>query len=522
MMQSQSSTRSSLRRPPSGVLRLAVLCAAVLSDRLPAQEPFPGWDAYVTKAMADWKVPGLAVAVVRNDSVLYAKGYGVQKVGTGVAVNDRSLFEIGSSSKSFTATLVAMLVSDGKMRWDDRLSTFIPWFRLADPVANAELTLRDALTHRSGLSRGELSWFAAGISREEVLRRVRHLKPSSAFRSRWEYQNVMFLAAGEAAGKAAGTSWDDLLQQRIFAPLQMTTSQAVARNPHTIGNFASSHRVARDTVYAIPHANMDDIAPAGSIISNARDMAQWLRFQLGDGMYDGKRLVSSAAFRETHTPQMLMGRGGGVAADSITRFNTYGMGWIVQDYRRQLVWQHGGNTDGMTTAMGMLPDEKFGVVILSNMHGSPLPGVLMSYLFDRQLNAPMRDLSGEALTRVASQRRRADSVSRTQAAQKAASGPPPLALAAYAGPYTDSLYGDAIVSLNEGRLTMQRGEWTAPLEHWGSGTFKWGTLPSAAIVELFVTFDVAPDGKVTSLSFNVGADTTTMVRKAPPRGREGS
>src|SRR5688572_19870128 len=142
-----------------------------------AQEPFPGIDAYITKAMADWKVPGLAVAIVRGDSVIYAKGYGVRKVGTTDAVNDRTLFEIGSSSKSFTATLVAMMVSDGKMRWEDRVAMYLPDLRLQDPVANAELTLRDALSHRSGLSRHDFSWMAAGISREELLRRARFLKP---------------------------------------------------------------------------------------------------------------------------------------------------------------------------------------------------------------------------------------------------------------------------------------------------------------------------------------------------------
>ncbi len=504
------SIRSRIHGRPGLAVAAGLVCGALVSDRSAAQEPFPALDAYVTKAMADWKVPGLSLAIVRNDSVVYAKGYGVRRVGTATPVDDRTLFEIGSSSKSFTATLVAMLVSDGKMRWDDRITTYIPWFRLQDPVASAELTLRDALSHRSGLSRGELTWMAAGISREEVLRRVRFLKPAWPFRSRWGYQNIMFLAAGEAAAKAAGSTWEALISQRIFGPLGMASSIPVLRDTAGISPLATPHFLASDTVRTKSHMNIDDMAPAGSIISSARDMAQWVRFQLGDGSAGGKRLMSNAALRETHLPHMLLGGGGN---DSLSRFGTYGMGWFVEDYRQQLVWQHGGNTDGMTTAMGMLPERKFGVVVLSNMHGSPLPGILMRYLFDRQIGAPVRDLSAEALTRVAAQRRRADSTERAQSAQRLVGARPPLPLSAYAGTYVDSLYGEAVVTLEGERLTMRRGEWTAPLEYWNGSNFRWGTLPSAAITSLFVKFDPTPDGKISSLMFAVGADTAYLNRK---------
>ena len=493
---------------------LALACVSVLTTRSTAQEPFPGLDAYVNKAIADWKVPGLAVAIVRNDSVIYAKGYGVQRTGAITPVNDRTLFEIGSSSKSFTATLVAMMVTDGKMKWDDRLVMYLPNLRVQDPVANAEITVRDALTHRTGLSRGDFAWMATGLSRDEVLRRARFLKPGAPFRSRFIYQNFMFLAAGEAAAKAAGTTWEDAIQQRIFTPLGMTSSLPLTKQPDRVANLATPHLIWRDTVQSKSHMDMDDIAPAGSIISNSRDMAQWLRFQLGDGTFDGKRLVGAAALRETHTPQMLLGQPG----DSITRFNTYGMGWMVQDYRGRLMWQHGGNTDGMTTAMGVLPDQKFGVAVLSNQHGSPLPDLLMRYLFDRALGVPMRDLSAEALARVATQRRRADSTERANASQRA-EGAPPLPLSAYEGTYVDSLYGEAKITLKDGKLVMERGAFSGPLEYWNGGNFRWGRLASGAIPNLFIKFDVTTDGKVNTLAWGVGLDSAYLTRKAPPGGR---
>ena len=493
----------------------ACVCAALVAGHAAAQEPFPGLDAYVTKAMADWKIPGLAIAIVRNDSVLWAKGYGVRKVGTSERVDERTLFEIGSSSKSFTATIVAMLVTDGKVRWDERLATYLPELRLRDPVANAELTFRDALSHRTGLSRHDLSWMSAGNTRADVLRRVRYLEPSFDFRTRYQYQNMMFLAAGEAAGRAAGSTWEDLVQQRIFNALGMASSIPVLRDPARVANLATPHGATGDTVWSKAHMPMDNIAPAGSIVSSARDMAQYVRFQLGDGTFGGKRQVSAAALREIHLPQMLLGGGGGGGGgegDTLTRFTTYGMGWFVQDYRGHLVWQHGGNTDGMTTAMGLLPSQKLGVVVLSNMHGAALPGLLMSYVFDRQLNAPMRDLSAETLTRVANQRRRADSAAKVQMAQKS-TGAPPLPLTAYAGEYADSIYGDASVTLADGRLTMKRGDWSAPLEYWNANYFRWGRLPSATMASLFVKFDVSPDGKVTTLSYGLGSDSAHFGRK---------
>jgi CubicO group peptidase (beta-lactamase class C family) len=471
-----------------------------------AQEPFQGLDTYVNQALATWHVPGISIAIVRNDSVLYTKGYGVRAFGSPATVDDHTLFEIGSSSKAFTATIVAMLVGDGKMRWDAHVSDYLPGFRLYDPYASAELTVRDALTHRSGLARGELVWLGAGISRDEVLRRIRYLKPSWGFRSRFGYQNMMYLAAGEAAAKAAGTTWDDLVTKRIFEPLGMTSS--VTSMPKDNGpNLASPHTASHDTVHTLARSSLEDIAPAGSINSNARDMAQWLRFQLGDGMYNGKRLVSSAALKVTHTPQTIIGPGELGPPDSLVTFNTYGMGWIVEDFRHELVWQHGGNTLGMTAAVGMMPEHKFGVVVLSNMAGSQLPGILMDYIFERQLGLPKRDISAEAYARYAVQLRRADSAEKAQLALRAPGGKPPFALSAYAATYSDSLYGDATVSVQDDHLVLSRGDWKGPLTYWNDENFRWSELG------MFVKFEVAPTGTITGMTFGLPGDVSTMTRK---------
>jgi len=508
------------------VLGLAAVALATAAGVAGAQEPFPGLDAYIAKAVQTWKVPGLSVAIVRNDSVIFAKGYGVLKAGSKTPVDAKTLFEIGSSSKAFTATVVAMMVTDGKMRFDDRLTTYLPDFRMYDPVANEGVTLRDALTHRSGIARGELVWLGADISRDEVLHRVRFLKPESPFRSRYSYQNMMFLAAGQAAGKAAGSTWDDLIRQRIFAPLGMTSSVTTSKGL-TNPNVTTGHGLDHDTVFIKMSFNGDNIAPAGAILSNAADMAQWLRFQLNDGQVNGKRLVSTMALRETHSPQILTapGAGGGRGgqpdtAAPVTHFSSYGMGWFVEDYRGQLVWQHGGNTIGMTAAVGMIPEKKFGVVVLSNMGQAQLPEILRRYIFDRQLGAPMKDLSAETYAQYQTQRHRADSAAAAQATQHPVSALPPLPLTAYAGTYADSLYGDVVVSVNEGQLELQRSEWRAPLQYWNATNFRWDVVGSPA-GPMIIKFEVAPDNSVTGLWFGIGGDVTLLSRKGGGRGGRG-
>ncbi|MEO8620031.1 MAG: serine hydrolase domain-containing protein, partial [bacterium] len=207
----------------------AAMALFTLAHAAPAQEPYHGLDAYIAKSLQTLKVPGAAVAIVRNDSIIYAKGFGVLALGSHTPVTDQTMFEIGSSSKAFTATLVAMMVSDKKMAYDDLMSQYLPDFKLYDPATSAQVTLRDALVHRTGLARGELLWLDAGDSREDVLHRVRFLKPDAGFRSRWIYQNIMYLAAGEAAAKAGHTTWEDLVQQRIFTPLGMTSTAPLYR-----------------------------------------------------------------------------------------------------------------------------------------------------------------------------------------------------------------------------------------------------------------------------------------------------
>jgi CubicO group peptidase (beta-lactamase class C family) len=384
------------------------------------------------------------------------------------------------------------------------------------------VTIRDALSHRSGIGRGDLIWSYSGITRAEVLHRIRFLKPESPFRSKYSYQNIMVMAAGESAAKAGGSPWEDLVTQRIFVPLGMTSTIPTFQRLNTT-NVAKPDAMNHDTAYTLPvFFPGADIAPAGAILSNVRDMAQWLRFQLNDGVVNGKRLVSSAALRETHTPQILTGAARVLDVDSVplTNFSAYGLAWTIQDYRGQLMWTHGGNTTGMTTAVGIIPEKKFGVVVLSNMASAQLPAVLMRYIIDHHLGVKVRDLSAEAYKRTQPQRDRADSVEKAQAAEHKAGTVAPLPLETYAGTFADSMYGEAVVALKDGRLELTRGEQHGALVYWNANNFRWTPGPVGGS---YIKFEITPDNRVTGMYWGSGADMDLLARKdAGGRGGRGA
>jgi CubicO group peptidase (beta-lactamase class C family) len=505
-------------------VRTLALFAALIVASWPAAHaqsaPLQGFDAYITKAMQEWKVPGLAIAVVKNDSVIFIKGYGTRALGTQQPVDDHTLFAIGSVSKAFTATLVAMLVDEGKMRWDDAATTYLPSLQMYDPYVSRELTVRDLLTHRSGLARGDLMWYATDYSADEILRRVRFLRPSWSMRSRYGYQNIMYLAAGQAVAKVAGKSWDDVLRERILNPLGMTETNSSTRVLPRLNNVATPHQEIDDTLRVIPWHNIDAIGPAGSINSSASDMAKWIRFHLAQGKVAGKSLVSAGALGETHTPQMVVQ----LSADSkqinpYTHLASYGMGWVIQDYRGREIHQHGGNIDGMSALAAILPEEKLGVVVLTNANGSPMPSIAMYRVVDAMLAQPARDWSAEYMKVRTKNIAMGKETEAKRLAQRAVGTKPSLSLDKYAGVYADSMYGEVRVAQDNGRLTAKYGTmFDGELEHWHYDTFRarWNTR---SMGRTFVTFALDADGKVRGLefegmgSFNRKPDAPDTTRK---------
>lgn len=472
-------------------------------------------DAYVAATMKEWKVPGLALAIVKDDSIIYAKGYGTRTVGKTEPVDANTIFAIGSSSKAFTAALVAMAADEGKMKWDEKVTAYLPGLQLNDRYATRDLTIRDALSHRSGLARGDFTWYIGGFSREDILRRVRYLEPSWGLRAQFGYQNLMYLAAGEAAAAAGKASWDDQVRSKIFAPLGMTSSSTSIRALQGRDNVATPHAEVKDTVVTLPWKNIDNIGPAGSINSNVRDMAQWVRLQLGRGKYAGKQLISSGNHNEMWLPNIhirLQGPTAGYLAPG-AKMSGYGMGWFLQDFDGRLAVHHGGNIDGMSAMVAMLPEENLGVVILTNMNGSPAPLSVFPRVFDLFTRDTPRDWNAEYQKLIKPMRDAAKSAEEALEKSRVTGTKPSLELAKYAGTYTDSLYGDIVVTERAGALHFQFGKVGGVMEHWHYDTFR-ASMMAPVPTKVTASFVLGANGKPAELKLDAAPEA--KFRFAPP------
>ncbi len=500
----------------------AILVVVTLPASVQAQRaPIRGLDDYITRAMAAWEVPGLAIAIVRNDSVIYERGFGVRELGQPGAVDENTLFAIASTTKAMTAAALGMLVDDGRIRWDDRVSEHLPWFRLSDPYISQGITVRDLLTHRVGLSRSDNLWIAAPFDRNEVLRRAQYLQPVSGFRESYGYHNVMYIAAGEVVGATSGMSWDDFLSRRLFAPLRMTRSTTRAAVVESTENVAASHTHVNGRVAAVPRRNYDNIGGAGAVFSSVHDMAQWLRLHLNDGEYDGARLISSRTMRELHSPQVVVPLD--TAAERMfpgTNLRAYALGWNVQDYHGRKLVHHSGSINYTRTHVGFIPSEGIGVVVIANLSSSNLQQALMYRVFDALLGLPARDWSGEYLALARRSSERSAQSARELEQSRVRGTTPSLQLGDYAGTYDNELYGEVRVTEEGGKLVLTYSpEYVADLEHWHHDTFRasW-RRPGAG--RAFVTFTLDRRGRSAELDLE-GFGEFGRVRAAQSSASDG-
>jgi CubicO group peptidase (beta-lactamase class C family) len=485
-----------------------------------AQEmPLKDLDDYIVKQMHEWDVPGLAIAIVKDDKIVLAKGYGVRKLGDKTPVTERTLFAIGSNTKAFTAAALAMLVDEGKLKWDDPVIKHLPGFRLKDPYVTRELTVRDLLAHRTGLDRLELVWYGAPLSREQVLLRLRHADPGRNFRSRFSYQNMMYLVAGQTIPALTKTSWDDFVQQRIFKPLGMTSSNTSTKALEGAGDVATPHQKIDGKVDIVPWRNLDNVGPCGSINSCAHDMAQWLRLQLGEGMFDKQRLLSSGAIQEMHTAQMAMRYEGMMAKlNPHAHFMSYGLGWMLTDHRGVKVVEHGGGIDGMLSQVALVPEKKLGVVVLTNMAPNLLPGALKYRVLDAYLGAPARDWSAELRKTLKDGLKLADEAEKKQEKERIKDTRPSLALGKYAGTFHDDLYGDVQIIKEKDKLVFRYGpSFVGDLQHWHYDTFR-ATWQVRHMPKALVTFRLDERAQVEEVKATVRGLGTVTFKRAADKG----
>ena len=449
-------------------------------------------DAFANRVLQEFNTPGAAIAVVRDGRTVFARGYGVRRLGAPEPVSERTRFQVASNTKAFTSAALAILVEDGRLRWNDRVIDHLPWFQLSDPYVTREITVLDLLVHRSGLGLGggDLLWFHSNYTREELIRRLRWVPLATSFRSTYNYDNVLYVVAGAVVEAVSGRSWDDFVRERIFTPLGMTASVTSVLAVRPGDDVAAPHGMVDGHLQVVPVDSADNVGPGGSIVSNVVDMAAWIRFQLDSGRVDSTRRL----WRAPRTSELWTGR---ITTQPPRGSNLamYALGWNVYDYRGYKIVTHTGGLAGMISRVMLIPQLRTGFVILTNAESSAM-GVLTSYLRDFSTGAPAADYVAQArqsdagFDEAAFQARLDSARNRTSR--------PSLPLSGYAGTYRDAWYGDVTLAEEQGHLVIRFGRspaFTGDLGHWHYDTFRvhW-RVPN--IPDAWVTFALEPDGAI--------------------------
>lgn len=466
-------------------------------------------DAYAQKMQKDWNVPGMALAIVKDDKIVFAKGYGVQKLGQNAKVDKDTLFAIASNSKAFTTASLAILIDEGKIGgWDDKVSKYLLEFELYNPYVTSDLTIRDLVSHRVGLDTfsGDLLWYETNYRSDEILKRVKYLKPVRGFRSGFGYQNLMLIAAGKIVEKVSGKSWSEFVTERFLKPLKMKRTTTSVRDIKN--NAAFPHNESGGKGLRVLHrGNVDGAAAAAGLNSSVADVANWLRMQLSNGKFEGKQIVSEKNMWEMHQPDVLLPISKSSSEFVSSRhFNTYGLGWNIWDYQGRKVISHGGGLDGMISKTAMMPEENLGLVVLTNSEQS-VPTILQYKIFDVFVNTPKRDWSADYMKFAKDADAKAAETKKKLEASRVLNTKPSLPMNDYTGTFTGDLYGDASVSMENGKLVLRlkpAPNFVADLEHWHYDTFKINWRPSVAynFPQGFVTFTIDKNGKPDELKID--------------------
>jgi CubicO group peptidase (beta-lactamase class C family) len=495
---------------------LFVILGLIYAAPLLAQNAPPAdLDVYIAKAMKTFEVPGLSVAIVKDGKVVLAKGYGVRKLGDSTLVDENTLFGIGSNTKAFTTAALATLVDEGKISWDDRVYERLPGFQMYDPYVSHEMTIRDLLTHRSGMGLGEgdlLFWPHTTFTREEIIYKLRFMKPASSFRSRFAYDNLLYMTAGQIIPAVTGKSWEEYVRGKILRPLGMNTTNLSTAEFRPGDDYAYPHSKQEGKLQVLEFENLDNAAPAGSINSSAAEMAKWVLLQLNHGKIPGseERIFSERQSREMWSAQTILPAGdrkGPLVALS-SKFAAYALGWGLRDYHGRKMVGHTGGLSGFVSRVMLVPEENLGVVILTNAESGSAFDSILYHILDSYFGLQPTDWVAAYRSEDEQTEKEAAEVMKAQEKSRAADSKPSLPLEKYAGVYTDAWYGPVTIRMENVKLVFSMDhtpEAVGELQHWQYDTFK-AHWRDRTIEDAFLTFTLKPDGAI---------DHFTMVAVSP-------
>lgn len=461
-------------------------------------------DKYIREVVKDFRLVGLAIAVVKDDQVVFSKGYGLKDIYKKDKVNPGSLFNIASCSKAFTAACIGILVDEGKLKWDDKVIDFLPEFRLSDPYITSALTIRDILSHRSGLGTfdGDLLWYQTGYDNKEVIRRMRYVPIRRQFRSQFGYQNTMYMTAAEIVETVSKQTWDTFLTERILQPLDMKNTRACSKFLQEGMDIAQPHVEGKRYPPYIQNPNA-----AGSIYSCTAEMVNWMQMLLNKGKWQQQQILKPETIETLFSPHTIL-RVSSFMKKNGTHFRTYGLGWNILDYYGEKIIEHSGGMPGYISRVTLVPDKKLGVVILTN-NMNPVPALLRYKILDLFLTKNQKrktDREKIFLEMIEKQEERKKNQKAEREQKRVKGTKPSLALEKYVGLYKDRMYGKAKIGLEMKKLVLTllptRDIFTSPMEHWHYNTFR-VRFKDEFLPDGFVTFDFDSDGKVTGFTIDL-------------------
>jgi CubicO group peptidase (beta-lactamase class C family) len=482
-----------------------------------AKEALAGFDDVITDAMKKFEVPGMAVAIVKGKEVVYSKGFGYRDVEKQLPVTADTLFAIGSSSKAFATFVLGTLVDEGKIEWDKPLRTYIPWFKLYDPSMTEHLSVRDTVTHRSGLPRHDLVWYNNfESSRKAFVRRLAYLEPSADLRQKWQYNNLMYLTAGYLTEVITGKTWEDAVRERIFDPLEMKRSNFSVVDSQKDSDFALGYSKKDGKIEKIPFRPITNLAPAGSINSSVNEMARWVVVHLNGGKHSGKKIAEPSTVADMHLAHMVTGA---TSPEAEITGGEYGMGWFGDNYRGRRRVGHGGNIDGFSANVVLFPKDDFGMVVLTNLNGTPLRDLIAQVAADRLLGLKPIDWIAQGAARRALSESAGKEGEKKKAVTRIAGTQVSHKLADYAGEYEHPGYGVLKVALSGDKLEATFNKIVTPLDHWHYDTFSGGKAKDGVFENMKYTFHTDASGFIASISAPFEAAVKAIVFTKKPDAR---
>ena len=485
-----------------------LLCLAVLllqsASAQTTDKRLAGLDTFINRILKEWSAAGVTVAVVEKNKVILAKGFGYKDYENKVPVTENTLFAIGSCTKAFTSSLLAFPMKDGKLDLDKPVTQYLPELRFVDEELNNNVTARDMMSHRTGLPRHDLAWYGSRTKRDSLIYSIRYFEKTAPLRRVWQYNNFMFLTQGVLAEKLSGKNWETLVKEQLFTPLNMTSSNTSMNDHVKAADYSFGYTEKDGTISKMKFMNLDAIGPAGSINSNAKDMANWVMMWVNGGKFNGKEILPASYYNQAISSQMIIGAGLPTKEQPDVFFSNYGLAWFLANYRGHYRVDHGGNIDGFSSSTSFFPTDSIGIFISVNQNGSPIPGIIRNTIADKLLGLKYKDWHRTQKNAVDKAKASAKEKLKADSTQRKMGTRPTHAITDYTGIFTNEGYGSLSIVQQKDSLVAKYNALTFNVKHYHFNYFNF--IPVADGVDageddaMKGQFNINLKGEIESLS----------------------